>query len=176
MQPGQYRIRLSCDLCRAIVLPSVSLWVALKFLGIHLGPILFLPAYLAFLVLWAVVKRTLVNLRHARTAQQLGAQPIRRVVGKWPGNIDILLRMVKAFKTSYVLDVYLQLFDEYQCTTLNTRILWVNHVSTPAYRRRILLTVSKVITMDQQHSKFALSTGFGTYRPQPPRCLLNEVL
>ncbi|KAJ7320810.1 cytochrome P450 monooxygenase CYP63 [Mycena albidolilacea] len=147
MQPGQYRIRLSCDLCRAIVFPSVSLWVALKFLGIHLGPILFLPAYFVFLVLWAVVKRTLENLRHARTAQQLGAQPIRRVVGKWPGNIDILLRMVKAFKTSYVLDVYLQLFEEYQCTTLNTRILWVDHV----------------ITMDQQHSKFVLSTGFGHF-------------
>jgi hypothetical protein len=105
------------------------LWLALKFLAIHLGPIISIPVYLAFLILWAVVKGVLSNLAHARTARQFGAQPIRQVVGKWPGNIDVLFRMVKAFKTSYVLDVYLQLFEEYQCTTLNTRILWVDNVS-----------------------------------------------
>ncbi|KAF7334449.1 Cytochrome P450 monooxygenase CYP63 [Mycena venus] len=147
MKPGCYRFRLLVDLCRAIVLPSASLWLALSFLGIHLGPILSTPTYLAFLISWAVVKSIFSNLRHARTAKQLGAQPIRQVVGKWPGNIDVLLRMIKAFKTSYVLDVYLQLFEEYQCTTLNTRILWADHI----------------ITMDQQHSKFVLSTGFGHF-------------
>lgn len=147
MKPGCYRVRLLRDLCRAILVPSASLWIALRLLDIHLGPILSIPVYLAFLVLWGVVKGVLGNLAHKRAAQQLGAQPIRQVVGKWPGNIDVLLRMMKAFKTSYVLDVYLQLFEEYQCTTLNTRILWVDHI----------------ITMDQQHSKFVLSTGFGTY-------------
>ncbi|KIK65139.1 hypothetical protein GYMLUDRAFT_39531 [Collybiopsis luxurians FD-317 M1] len=52
--------------------------------------------------------------------------------------------MLRAFKTSYILDVYLQLFEEYQCTTLNTRILWTDNI----------------ITMDQEHIKFVLSTGF----------------
>ncbi|GAW02064.1 cytochrome P450 monooxygenase CYP63 [Lentinula edodes] len=52
--------------------------------------------------------------------------------------------MLRAFKTSYILDVYLQLFEEYQCTTLNTRILWTDHI----------------ISMDQEHIKFILSTGF----------------
>ncbi|KAJ7243899.1 cytochrome P450 monooxygenase CYP63 [Mycena haematopus] len=146
-KPGCYRVRLLCDVCRAIVLPSVSLYLALRFLDLRLRPILSLPVYLAFLISWAVVKGNIVNLRHTRTAQQLGAQPIRQVVGKWPGNIDVLLRMIKAFKTSYVLDVYLQLFEEYQCTTLNTRILWVD----------------QIITMDQQHSKFVLATGFGHF-------------
>ncbi|KAJ7906573.1 cytochrome P450 monooxygenase CYP63 [Mycena leptocephala] len=147
MKPGCYRLRLLLDIGRAIVLPSASLWLALKFLAIHLGPIISIPVYLAFLISWAVVKGVLSNLAHARTARQFGAQPIRQVVGKWPGNIDVLFRMVKAFKTSYVLDVYLQLFEEYQCTTLNTRILWVDNI----------------ITMDQQHSKFVLSTGFGHF-------------
>lgn len=59
---------------------------------------------------------------------------IPHVVGKWPGNIDILLRMMKAFKTAYILDVYLDLFEEYQCTTLNTRILWVDQVCATAVR------------------------------------------
>jgi hypothetical protein len=38
--------------------------------------------------------------------------------------------MMHAFTTSYVLDVYLQLFEEYQCTTLNLRILWRDNVGT----------------------------------------------
>ena len=58
----------------------------------------------------------------------MGAKPIKRIRGKWPGNIDVLFRMMKAFKTSYIMDVYLELFQEYQCTTLNTRILWVDQV------------------------------------------------
>ncbi|KAJ7661715.1 cytochrome P450 monooxygenase CYP63 [Mycena rosella] len=140
MKPGCYRVRLLRDISLSLVLPCACLWLALRVLAIPLGPILSIPAYLAFLIIWAAVKGVL-------TAQQLGAQPIRRVVGKWPGNIDVLLRMMKAFKTSYVLDVYLQLFEEYQCTTLNTRILWLD----------------TIITMDQQHSKFVLSTGFGHF-------------
>jgi hypothetical protein len=46
----------------------------------------------------------------------------------WPGNLDILLSMMRAFRKSYILDVYLNLFEEYQCTTLNLNILWVDNV------------------------------------------------
>ncbi|KAJ6602667.1 cytochrome P450 monooxygenase CYP63 [Mycena vulgaris] len=147
MKPGCYRLRLLSDIGRAIVLPYACLWLTLRLLDIHLGPILSIPVYFVFLILWAVGREVLRQSAHARTARQLGAQPVRQVVGKWPGNIDVLLRMMKAFKTSYVLDVYLQLFEEYQCTTLNTRILWLDNI----------------ITMDQQHSKFVLSTGFGHF-------------
>ncbi|KAJ7479871.1 cytochrome P450 monooxygenase CYP63 [Mycena latifolia] len=147
MQPGRYRVRLLCDISRALVLPCACLWFTLRTLDVHLGPILSIPGYCTFVILWAVVKEALAKSSHARTARQLGAQPIRQVVGKWPGNIDVLLKMMKAFKTSYVLDVYLQLFEEYQCTTLNTRILWMD----------------TIITMDQQHSKFVLSTGFDRF-------------
>ncbi|KAJ7726285.1 cytochrome P450 monooxygenase CYP63 [Mycena maculata] len=147
MKPACYRLRLLSDICRAVVLPCACLWLALKFLNVHLGPIISFPFYLNFFILWAVVTRFLANFVHTRTARQFGAQPIPQVVGKWPGNIDVLLRMMKAFKTSYVLDVYLQLFEEYQCTTLNMRILWRD----------------TIITMDQQHSKFILSTGFANF-------------
>jgi hypothetical protein len=37
--------------------------------------------------------------------------------------------MIRAFKTSYVGDVYLQLFEEYKTTTLNLRVLWSDTVS-----------------------------------------------
>ncbi|KAJ7078425.1 cytochrome P450 monooxygenase CYP63 [Mycena belliarum] len=147
MNPGCYRLRLFCDLFRVFVLPSLCLWFVLRALDARLGILFSIPLYLAFMALWAVGKGIVSRSNHARTARQLGAQPIRQVVGKWPGNIDVLLKMMRAFKTSYVLDVYLQLFEEYQCTTLNTRILWTDHI----------------ITMDQQHSKFVLSTGFGHF-------------
>ncbi|KAF8900848.1 cytochrome P450 [Gymnopilus junonius] len=52
--------------------------------------------------------------------------------------------MMGSFKTSYVLDVYLQLFEEYQSTTLNLRVLWRDNI----------------ISMDQEHMKFVLATGF----------------
>ncbi|KAJ7199606.1 cytochrome P450 monooxygenase CYP63 [Mycena pura] len=144
MQPGLYRVRLLRDVFHALIVPQATLWLFLRMLRLPLGLIPSIPVSFAFVVLWAIAKGAIHTLAHARTAQQLGAQPIRKVVGKWPGNIDVLLRMMKAFRTSYVLDIYLQLFEEYQCTTLNLRILWVD----------------AIVTMDQQHSKFILATGF----------------
>ncbi|KAF7294859.1 putative cytochrome P450 monooxygenase CYP63 [Mycena indigotica] len=144
MQPGSYRLRFLRDIFNVFIAPSTILWLALYTTDRHLGLLLSTPAYIVFIVAWAVGKGAIRSLLHARTAKRFGAQQIPRVVGKWPGNIDVLLRMMKAFKTSYVLDVYLQLFEEYQCTTLNTRLLWMD----------------TIITMDQQHSKFVLATGF----------------
>ncbi|KAF7313194.1 Cytochrome P450 monooxygenase CYP63 [Mycena kentingensis (nom. inval.)] len=144
MQPGRYRLRILRDILRNVLLPSLVLSLALRFCRVNLGPILSLPTHLVFIVLWATGRGILSDFAHRRTANQLGAQEIPRVVGAWPGNIDVLLSMMRAFKTSYILDVYLQLFEEYKCTTLNLRILWMD----------------AVITMDQQHTKFVLATGF----------------
>ncbi|KAG6837575.1 hypothetical protein H0H93_006989 [Arthromyces matolae] len=85
--------------------------------------------------------------RELHGPHRLGAKPIPRVVGKWPGNVDVLLKMLKAFKTAYVVDVYLQLFEEYQSTTLNLYILWAD----------------QIITMDHEHTKFILATGFNHF-------------
>ncbi|KAL0948004.1 hypothetical protein HGRIS_010626 [Hohenbuehelia grisea] len=144
MHPRHYRTRLFLDFCRALGLPSVALSALLWSTDTHLHWCLLPLAYLAFAITWAIGKGARNNLLQSREACQLDARPIPRVVGKWPGNIDVLLRMLKAFRTSYVLDVYLQLFEEYHCTTLNTRILWCDNI----------------ITMDQEHSKFVLATGF----------------
>ncbi|KAJ7058564.1 cytochrome P450 monooxygenase CYP63 [Mycena amicta] len=144
MQPGLYRLRLLCDVFYALVVPSTLLSLALRLRGTRLGPLLSIPVYFLFIVFCAVGRHAFRNLAHARAAKQLGVQHVRRVVGNWPGNVDVLLRMMKAFKTSYVLDVYLQLFEEYQCTTLNMRIFWMD----------------TIITMDEQHSRHVLATGF----------------
>ncbi|KAF9466774.1 cytochrome P450 monooxygenase CYP63 [Collybia nuda] len=146
MNPALYRVRLFLDLCRTIFLPSLILSLTLSFARRRLG-LLTVPAHIIFIIIWASTKGALSKFIQDREAIRLGAKPIPRIVGKWPGNIDILLKMLRAFKTSYVLDVYLQLFEEYQCTTLNTRILWSDNI----------------ISMDQEHAKFVLTTGFNHF-------------
>jgi len=126
--PSNFRVRLMLDLFSALAVPSIILKLILRFYLIHLGrcaPVV----YVASIFCWAMLKGAYAAPKQHKLAGQLGARPIPSVVGKWPGNLDILLRMTSAFKTSYVLDVYLQLFEEYQCTTLNLRILWADNVS-----------------------------------------------
>ena len=127
MNPTRYRVRLLLDICRIICLPVFVFSLGLNITQKHLG-FLTIPSHVLFIALWASVKHALRNHIQDREARRLGAKRIPQVVGKWPGNIDILLKMLRAFRTSYVLDVYLNLFEEYQCTTLNTRILWMDNV------------------------------------------------
>lgn len=129
MHPANFRARLILDLFFALVVPSALLNVLLRLYTIHLG-LWSIPVYSLFTLCWAISKGAYSSYRQRQIAEQLGARPVPCVVGKWPGNIDVLLKMMRAFKTSYVLDVYRQLFEEYQCTTLNLRILWADNVST----------------------------------------------
>ncbi|KAF5361432.1 hypothetical protein D9758_006163 [Tetrapyrgos nigripes] len=141
-----YRSRFLLDLFQAIVLPGLVLTSLTHIFDIRLG-LLYLPALIAVVPCWGITKGLIRNILRSRQQQVLNAKPIPCVVGEWPGNIDVLLRMTRAFRTSYILDVYLELFEEYQCTTLNTRILWTD----------------SIITMDQEHIKFVLATGFNHF-------------
>ncbi|KAF8629726.1 hypothetical protein AX15_003304 [Amanita polypyramis BW_CC] len=143
MDPANYRLRLLLDLSRIILAPSLALTTIARIADWHLGWHS-LPAYLSFIILWSFIRGKWILWSQHQEAQRMGAAPIPRVVGKWPGNIDVLLRMLRDFRDSYILDPYLHLFQEYESTTLNLRILWTD----------------TIITMDQQHAKFVLSTGF----------------
>ncbi|PFH47049.1 hypothetical protein AMATHDRAFT_77386 [Amanita thiersii Skay4041] len=146
MKPAHYRHRIFLDLLWILTVPSFAFVLALHLSRLHIG--YFTPvAYFTFIVLWAVIKGQYRRLAQKRDAKHLGIAPIPCAVGKWPGNIDILLRMIREFKTSYVLDVYLRLFEEYKCTTLNLRILWTD----------------TIISMDHEHAKFVLATGFNYF-------------
>ena len=127
--PSNYRLRILLDLWQIIVLPSFTFCAILRFERLQLG-ILAVPTCCAFMLFWALVKRQWILLLQRQQARRLGAALIPCVVGKLPGNIDILFRMMCDFKSSYVLDVYRRLFEEYNCTTLNLRILWTDAVST----------------------------------------------
>ena len=127
MNPARYRIRLFLDLCRVVVLPSLAFHAVLKYSGTQLG-FLTQPIHFGFIISWFLFKGALLKTFQDREAGKLGARPIPRIVGRWPGNIDVLLKILRASNTSYIQDVHLNLFEEYQCTTLNTRILWSDAV------------------------------------------------
>lgn len=146
LNPKFYRIRLFLDVLRIFVIPSVALRELCRYNGLSLG-LLSIPAYLSAIIFWGFLRNVHYDYRVKLDAKRLGAKPITRIKGKWPGNIDVLLRMMKAFKTAYLMDVYLELFQEYKCTTLNTRILWVD----------------QIITMDEEHIKFIYATGFNNF-------------
>lgn len=142
--PSNYRLRFLSDVAHTFVVPVLILHLVFWLRDISLPRSRLIPLDFAFIVGWSIAKIRLRNVRQNREARSLNARQIPRVIGKWPGNIDVLLTMMQAFKTSYVADVYLQLFIEHQCTTLNLRLLWQD----------------TIITMDQEHAKFVLATGF----------------
>lgn len=127
MDPANYRARLLIDFFQTFALPTVVLSLAFSIFRYRAG-LFTVPFYLIFILSWIIIRGACLVSWHDRQAKSLGAKPIPRVVGKWPGNIDLLFKMMRAFTTSYILDVYLQLFEEYQCTTLNLRILWCDNV------------------------------------------------
>ncbi|KAL1742984.1 cytochrome P450 [Schizophyllum fasciatum] len=140
---SRYHRRVLREIALFALLPTLSTYILLRWHVINLGALAPL-AYAVAVATWITINRVRVSCIHASECRSLGARPIPCVKGRLPGNFDILLRMIRAFKSSYVLDVYLELFKEYDATTLNLRIFWVDNI----------------ITMDQEHAKFILATGF----------------
>ncbi|KIK94607.1 hypothetical protein PAXRUDRAFT_438124 [Paxillus rubicundulus Ve08.2h10] len=143
---AHFRPRIIRDILRTLVVPPLALSVLAHLWHLQLGWWSF-PAHLLAIVLAAIARVQYSELLHRREAKQLGARPIPRVVGKWPGNIDVMLKVKKALASSYIYNPYLELFQEYQCTTLNTRFLWMDNI----------------ISMDEEHTKYVLATGFNRF-------------
>ncbi|KAG0701446.1 cytochrome P450 monooxygenase CYP63 [Suillus ampliporus] len=141
-----FRLRILKDIFQALVVPPVLVSLCCRTLNLQFGW-WSIPAPFLAISLAAFIRVRYSDFVQAREARQLGARPIPRVVGKWPGNIDVMIKLKKALASQYISEPYLELFEEYQCTTLNTRFLWVDNI----------------ISMDQEHSKYALATGFGQF-------------
>lgn len=124
--------------------PNYRLWIILALLRVFVVPpliVIFLYQIggdvsfrvISFLVVLSIPISIVVrsqldtHLQH-RQARQLGAKPITCVVGKLPGNIDIMFGMVKAFKEGYVMEGFSDLFEKHHSNILNTRILWNDQV------------------------------------------------
>lgn len=134
---SNFRRRIIKDIFRAIVLPPLILSFLARLLHVRFGW-WSLPAYPLSILLAAIARVQYTQLVQRREAEQLGARRIPCVVGKWPGNIDVMLRMKKAFASNYIFSPYMELFEEYQCTTLNTRFLWMDNVSVVSPHEYVL--------------------------------------
>jgi hypothetical protein len=128
MHPKHYRIRIFFDICRAFILPIAGISLVTSLANVRLGYLAF-PCHIFAVTLCAGARILYSDFIQSRETKQLGARRVPRIVGKWPGNVDILFSMMRSFKTSYLVDTYLDLFEKYQSTTLNLRILWVDQVS-----------------------------------------------
>ncbi|KZT03032.1 cytochrome P450 [Laetiporus sulphureus 93-53] len=144
MHPASsYRLRLLRDFIRLFVAPSLLLNLVLRLSGVQFG-LLRILAYPIWITVCVHARTKYRDWAHARDAHRLGARTIPCVVGKWPGNLDIYLRLMKTGDETYLASVQLSLFEEYQATTLNLRLLWRD----------------VIMTMDEKHIHFILATGF----------------
>lgn len=83
---------------------------------------------LSSIVAYAVLKVWYTNVVNWRERRALGAKSVPVVKGKWPGNVDVMLKMVHAFHNDYVAQIFEDWSQEYG-TVFNIRMLWDDMVS-----------------------------------------------
>ncbi|KAI0298782.1 cytochrome P450 [Multifurca ochricompacta] len=140
-----YRKRILLSLGKALIAPPLLTFLLLR----STWPSSFsfwlsLPLALLSIPITIALRSRYTLWVQDREAAQLGAQPITKVTGRWPGNLDIVLRLLKSFESGYVLQGFADLFEEYGCTTLNTRFFWDD----------------QIISMDEKVFRFVAHTGF----------------
>ncbi|KAJ7853718.1 cytochrome P450 monooxygenase CYP63 [Mycena olivaceomarginata] len=142
-----YRRRILVSLVKALFLPPLlSLIVIHLVAGFQLNGFVMMTAILSIPL--TISARSYISLwAQDSAARKLGATVIPRVKGKWPGNLDVALRVVKSFEEGYVLQIFADLLHEYHTTTVNTRLFWDD----------------QMITMDESVVKFVSSTGFSHF-------------
>ncbi|KAI0791316.1 cytochrome P450 monooxygenase CYP63 [Abortiporus biennis] len=144
---SRYRLRLLRDFVRIIIIPSIVLTGILSTTNTKLSLLLSIVAHIAFWFIAGYLRILYGQYRFRQEACSLGGEPIIQVVGKWPGNIDIMLKLKKNYQEGYLYGYQASLFEEYRTNTLNLRILWTD----------------MIITADEEHIKHVLATGFNKF-------------
>ena len=126
-----YRKRILLSFSKALIVPPLFTCLAFRFTCSSLSLWFYLPLALLSIPLTVVLRSHYAIWAQDREAARLDAQPIIRVSGRWPGNLDVVLRILKSFESDYVLQGFADLFNEYGCTTLNTRFFWDDQVTIP---------------------------------------------
>lgn len=120
---SRYRLRLFWDFVRILLVPSLLFIGLLQLADIRLGWLTPL-AYVSWLFGAGLARIKTTAYLQVRAARRAGGRLPTEVVGNWPGNLDILIKLGKAAKTRYPAGFFHDLFEEYQCTTLNLKLLW----------------------------------------------------
>lgn len=124
---SRYRLRLFHDFVRILVVPSLTFAAIVQWSPIRFG-FLIAPAYIAHLIFAGILRIIYHNYRLKRDAYRLGGRLPTEVKGKWPGNLDVAIKLGKAARSNYIGQFYRELFEEYQCTTLNLKLFWSDMV------------------------------------------------
>jgi hypothetical protein len=136
-----YRSRLLLSLGKALLIPPL---LSLAILCLVLGLPLNIPSVAASVLAIPLTISTRSHLSlwaHYKAARSLNATIIPRVKGRWPGNLDIALRVTKSFKEEYVFQIFADLFCEYGATTLNMRLFWDDQVTMDSISCMFYLTL-----------------------------------
>ncbi|KAN0123146.1 cytochrome P450 monooxygenase CYP63 [Russula decolorans] len=140
-----YRKRILISLAKAFIVPPLLTILALRLLSRSaLSLSVYLPLVLLSIPIAIGLRSQYTIWCQDREAARMGAKSITRVRGRWPGNFDVVLRLLKSFESGYVLQGFADLFEEYGCTTLNTRFFWDD----------------QIISMDEKVFRFVAHTGF----------------
>jgi hypothetical protein len=129
-----YRKRILISLAKAFIVPPLLTTLALRLLcrSSSVSLSIYLPLVLLSIPIAIAVRTQYTLWCQDREAARMGAKIITRVRGRWPGNLDVVLGLLKSFESGYVLQGFADLFAEYGCTTLNTRFFWDDQVSDVA--------------------------------------------
>ncbi|KZT37966.1 cytochrome P450 monooxygenase CYP63 [Sistotremastrum suecicum HHB10207 ss-3] len=142
--PSAYRTRLIVHtLIPTFVLPVLVTTLFLQRVYPDVALLFLLIAQLFSIPAWGAITVRYGQYQQRKLADSLNAQIIPRVRGRWPGNLDIMLNMIKAAKERYLHDPYEDLFEEYKSNTLNLGFLWGDFI----------------ITKDEEVVKYVLTTG-----------------
>ncbi|QRW11477.1 cytochrome P450 family protein [Ceratobasidium sp. AG-Ba] len=140
-----HRRALITTLARFIGLPTTLIYAALKLSQFHSA------TWLQYILL--------VSSTSYREARRLGARPIPRIQGKWPGNIDVLIDMLKTMQKGYIGEWVHKMSLVYG-PTFNTRVFWQD----------------VIFTIDHDVIKFALATGFEHFEKGPTQRERSETI
>lgn len=129
--PRYYRLRFLSSAAEYLVLPPLLLSFAFNLVD-HRIPRSLLYRALAYIItipLHAYVRGYISHLYSTKAARRNDAVLVPCVKGRWPGNVDILWKFLRGIENEYIMQAMKDLFEEYGCLTLNTRILWLDQVS-----------------------------------------------
>lgn len=147
----QWRAKFLIVIAKRVFLPAIVIKCILWYYGVQLSPLaqfgLFIFATLGYINLCSRWDQ----YRISRDALRLNARTVPVARGKWPLNLDLLVRLSRAPKTAYAAAWMHDLFQEYQTNTLNIRPLGMD----------------LILTCDHAIIKEMLTSGFGNWEKGP---------
>ncbi|KDN35015.1 hypothetical protein RSAG8_11958, partial [Rhizoctonia solani AG-8 WAC10335] len=158
-----HRQALFTSLTRFIGVPFLLTYLGLRFSQVQstswLHSVLFGTLYVLSVPLFWSIRNVLHLHLQDREARRLGARPIPRIKGKWPGNIDVLVDMFKTMQKGYIGE-WVHKMSLIYGPTFNTRVLWED----------------VIFTVDHDVMKFALATGFEHFEKGPTQRNRSETM